>query len=144
MTTKEVKSNASNLVVGMSPSISHSYEHQFLPNRGKYSRLRNHSNTPLRHRLPTPHSGGDIVPGIALPGSTVIQFPHFFAYHYSSYFKDVGRFILGCWLGGDEFAEGNFAVVQPYSVGPRNCIGKNLAYAEMRLILAKFLFVLDI
>jgi cytochrome P450 len=31
-------------------------------------------------------------------------------------------------------------VLQPFSVGPRNCIGKNLAYAEMRLILAGVLW----
>lgn len=27
--------------------------------------------------------------------------------------------------------------MQPFSHGPRNCIGKNLAYAEMRLIMAR-------
>lgn len=28
---------------------------------------------------------------------------------------------------------------QPFVLGPRNCIGRNLAYAEIRLILAKVL-----
>lgn len=32
----------------------------------------------------------------------------------------------------------------PFSVGPRNCIGRNLAYHEMRLILAKILFNFDL
>jgi cytochrome P450 len=89
-------------------------------------------------------SGGDTVLGIHLPGGTVIQFPHFAAYHYFSYFKDAEEFIPERWLGGSEFANDNFAIVQPFSMGPRNCIGKNLAYAEMRLILAKFLFCFDI
>lgn len=35
-------------------------------------------------------------------------------------------------------------VVQPFSMGPRNCIGRNLAYAEMRLILAKVLWNFDL
>ncbi|KAM3415618.1 Versicolorin B desaturase [Cercospora zeina] len=33
---------------------------------------------------------------------------------------------------------------QPFSMGSRNCIGRNLAYAEMRLILAKLLFHFDL
>lgn len=34
-------------------------------------------------------------------------------------------------------------VLQPFSVGPRNCIGRNLAYNEMRLILARVLWNFD-
>lgn len=29
-------------------------------------------------------------------------------------------------------------------MGPRNCIGKNLAYAEMRLVLARVIYNFDI
>jgi cytochrome P450 len=36
------------------------------------------------------------------------------------------------------------AVLQPFSVGPRNCIGRNLAYNEMRLILARVLWNFDL
>lgn len=36
------------------------------------------------------------------------------------------------------------SVVQPFSVGPRNCIGVNLAYAEMRLVLACLLWNFDL
>ena len=32
---------------------------------------------------------------------------------------------------------------QPFGYGPKNCIGKGLAYAEMKLILAKFLWQFD-
>lgn len=35
-------------------------------------------------------------------------------------------------------------VLQPFSAGPRNCIGRNLAFAEMRLILARVLWSFDI
>ncbi|KAG7115084.1 Cytochrome monooxygenase 1 like protein [Verticillium longisporum] len=42
-------------------------------------------------------------------------------------------------------AKGNkFEALQPFSVGPRNCIGRNLAYAEMRLILARVLYDFDL
>jgi len=34
--------------------------------------------------------------------------------------------------------------VQPFSVGPRNCMGQHLAWAEMRLVLAKMLWTFDV
>lgn len=34
--------------------------------------------------------------------------------------------------------------MQPFLVGPRNCIGRNLAYLEMRLILARLLWNFDV
>ena len=36
------------------------------------------------------------------------------------------------------------AVLQPFHVGPRNCVGRNLALAEMRVILAKMLWHFDL
>jgi cytochrome P450 len=42
------------------------------------------------------------------------------------------------------FVNDNWAAFQPWSVGVRNCIGRNLAYAELRLILAKVLWHYDI
>ncbi|KAK4555062.1 hypothetical protein LTR86_007828 [Recurvomyces mirabilis] len=43
-----------------------------------------------------------------------------------------------------EFADDNRAAFQPFSVGTRNCIGRNLAYAEMRLVLTKVLWAFDL
>ncbi|KAH6676007.1 cytochrome P450 [Halenospora varia] len=34
--------------------------------------------------------------------------------------------------------------MQPFSAGPRNCIGRNLAYGEIRLILARVLWNFDL
>lgn len=42
------------------------------------------------------------------------------------------------------FYNDNRAVLQPFSVGPRNCIGRNLAYNEMRLILARVMWDFDL
>jgi cytochrome P450 len=42
------------------------------------------------------------------------------------------------------FANDNYAAFQPWSVGVRNCIGRNLAYAELRLMLAKVLWHYDL
>ncbi|KAJ8122814.1 hypothetical protein ONZ43_g1088 [Nemania bipapillata] len=42
-----------------------------------------------------------------------------------------------------EFQNDDKAVFRPFSVGPRDCIGKNLAWAEMRLILAQLVWNFD-
>ncbi|OJJ54398.1 hypothetical protein ASPSYDRAFT_82014 [Aspergillus sydowii CBS 593.65] len=42
------------------------------------------------------------------------------------------------------FYHNNCDVLQPFSVGPRNCIGRNLANAEMRLILTRVLWKFDL
>lgn len=43
-----------------------------------------------------------------------------------------------------EFADDSMSAFQPFSIGRHSCIGQSLAYAEMRLILAKLFFVFDI
>lgn len=65
------------------------------------------------------------------------------SYHLESNFHRPNEFHPQRWMGDVQFAEDERAVFQPFSVGPRNCIGRNLAYAEMRLILAKILFSFD-
>lgn len=74
--------------------------------------------------------------------------------HLGTYFADYNfskpqEFIPERFLEKDssDFKGDNYAAYQPWSVGVRNCIGRNLAYAELRLVLAKLLwhfdFVLD-
>ena len=43
-----------------------------------------------------------------------------------------------------KFDGDNTAAYHPFSVGPRNCIGQNLAWAEMRLIVARLLWRFDV
>lgn len=38
----------------------------------------------------------------------------------------------------------NLGCVKAFSFGPRNCIGKNLAYSEMRVIMSRLLWNFDI
>lgn len=51
--------------------------------------------------------------------------------------------MLERWLGDEEFEEDNRKMVQPFSVGPRNCIGRNLAMAEMRVLVARLVWGFD-
>ncbi|KAG0154582.1 hypothetical protein PDIDSM_150 [Penicillium digitatum] len=85
---------------------------------------------------------GLIVCGEHVPGKTVLSVNHWATYHNAKNFRQPNQFIPERWIS-DEFATDNKAAFQPFSFGPRNCIGKNLAYHEMRLILAKVLYNFD-
>lgn len=88
--------------------------------------------------------GGDTVEGKFLPEGTTIFVPQYAAYHLSSNFAKPFEFHPERFLGAEEFKDDAFGVMQPFSTGPRNCIGRNLAYSEMRLILAKVLYNFDL
>ena len=57
------------------------------------------------------------------------------AYHSSSNFHEHDSFASEHWLPGatPEFSKYNREVVQPFSTGPRNCIGKKYVTQEVPL-----------
>ncbi|KAF2500018.1 cytochrome P450 [Lophium mytilinum] len=59
-------------------------------------------------------------------------------------FSRPTEYIPERWLGDPRFENDSRNAVQPFSVGPRNCIGRNLAYSEMRLVIARLLFSFDL
>lgn len=65
-------------------------------------------------------------------------------------FHDPLSFVPDRWLPDSQsdptspFHNDNRDARQPFSVGPRNCIGKNLAFSEMRQILARVLWNFDL
>jgi averantin hydroxylase len=75
---------------------------------------------------------------------TSISMQQYVSYRLRSNFHRPEEFLPQRWLGDVEFADDNRATLQPFAVGPRNCLGRNLAYAEMRLILAKVLYNFDL
>lgn len=56
------------------------------------------------------------------------------AYHSAANFKDPDSFVPERWLGDPRYADDRRDAWQPFSYGPRNCIGQNMAWHEMRLI----------
>lgn len=89
---------------------------------------------------------GAVVCSKEVPGGAVVSLPQYAAYHSPSNFKNPDDFIPQRWLpeAEKEFAGDNKNTLQPFSVGPRNCVGKNLAYHEMRLVLATVLWNFDL
>ena len=71
------------------------------------------------------------------------------AYSSPTNFNHPAHFIPERWLPHTHSDYPKFAkpdqkdIFEPFSVGPKNCIGKSLAYAEMKLILSRFLWRFD-
>ncbi|ETS75484.1 hypothetical protein PFICI_12428 [Pestalotiopsis fici W106-1] len=90
------------------------------------------------------HRGGATLCGTFLPEGTIFDIWQWPMYHNEKNFTSVESFIPERWLGDARFAKDHADAFQPFSVGPRSCLGKNLAYAEIRLILAKLVWNYDI
>ncbi|KAI0158060.1 cytochrome P450 [Xylariaceae sp. FL1272] len=84
--------------------------------------------------------------GHALPPDTVVYYAHYASYYSPSHFARPTEFIPERWGAAPpaEFANDRLDAVMAFSAGPRDCIGKNLAYHEARILLAKFLFTYDV
>lgn len=87
--------------------------------------------------------GGNNISGHYIPGGTSVYVSHHAAYHSERNFKDADKFVPERWLGASEYSEDKKDVWNPFSFGPRNCLGKNLAWAELRLIAAAVFFAFD-
>ncbi|KAF1930395.1 cytochrome P450 3A4 [Didymella exigua CBS 183.55] len=81
-----------------------------------------------------------------VPDGTSVYVSQYAANHSARNFAEADLFAPERWLEARpaKFQQDNREVVQPFSFGPRNCLGKNLAYAETRLILAKILWHFDL
>ncbi|KAJ6036424.1 hypothetical protein N7540_000703, partial [Penicillium herquei] len=85
--------------------------------------------------------GGYTLDGNMIPGGVTVSTHHYASYHASAHFFLPEAFIPLRWLGSDtRFQDDKREVVQPFSLGPRNCLGKNLAYLEIRVILSKLFY----
>lgn len=103
----------------------------------------------LRIHPPLPFSlprlvpkGGDSVDGHWLPEGTVVSTSPIGASLDPSNFKDPFRFKPERWLSTT--TKDDLAASQPFSMGPRGCIGRSLGWMEMRTALAKLLWTYDL
>lgn len=55
---------------------------------------------------------------------TIVSVSHLAAYHSPSNFKDPEQFIPERFLDDPRFVDDSKTVLQPFSFGPRNCIGR--------------------
>ncbi|KAK2685467.1 hypothetical protein QWA68_015697, partial [Fusarium oxysporum] len=89
-------------------------------------------------------AGGRFIDYYWIPEKTVVSVPHWSAYHCAQNFRDPDSFRPERWLNDSCYAGDSKDVLQPFSHGPRNCLGLNLARAESRLILTRLLWNFDL
>ncbi|KAF2219772.1 monooxygenase [Elsinoe ampelina] len=93
-------------------------------------------------------ASGETIASSFVPGGTSVGVPHFAISHHPDNFHRAEDFCPQRWLpidgGGDTaFANDVKEAMQPFSLGPRGCLGKNIARAEMRLLFAKLVWAFD-
>ncbi|KAI6358788.1 hypothetical protein MCOR25_007224 [Pyricularia grisea] len=102
---------------------------------------------------------GHVIAGAFVPGGCQVLVNQLAAFKSPLHFARANFFEPERWLpqnnGGDgggrgaavrpaKYDDDARGVLKPFSTGPRNCIGKHLAYAEIRVILAKILWEFDL
>lgn len=84
---------------------------------------------------------GAVIDGHAVPAGTIVGVENFAMAHDPRYWAEPEAFRPERWIG-DGLGD-NKGAFQPFSTGPRACLGINLAYLEMRVVLAKVVYHFD-
>ncbi|KAK3331742.1 monooxygenase [Cercophora scortea] len=91
--------------------------------------------------------GGAVVCGKWLPAGTSVGIPLWSTFRSAANFAQPDAFIPERWLeasqGGVELQPHEPRAFMPFSFGPRDCLGRALGWAEMRLILASLVWHFD-
>ncbi|RYP75506.1 hypothetical protein DL771_002391 [Monosporascus sp. 5C6A] len=87
--------------------------------------------------------GGASIGGRFVPEDTIVAVHQWAMYHNDKHFAEPFAYRPERWLGDPRFAGDNRDAFQPFHLGARDCLGRNLAYVEMRLILARVLWNFD-
>jgi cytochrome P450 len=89
--------------------------------------------------------GGTMICGHFIPEKMIVGIPFYASHSSTMNFSRPLEFHPERWLPDPppEFKNDSKGSLQPFSAGPRNCIGKNLAYAEMKMMVTRVLFQFD-
>jgi cytochrome P450 len=109
----------------------------------------------LRRTAPVPsHLPREVLPGGMtiddqyFPASTVVGVPMYAIHHNTSYFPDPFTFDPARWLESPTNPPEAIALARkafnPFSIGTRQCSGRNLAYLQLKLTLAHVFWRFDL
>lgn len=108
------------------------------------------SNGSLLPRTVLP--GGITIDGHFIPESLTLTVPPYSIHHNADYYPEPFTYVPSRWLLPEHpqstgFTRDQVATAQsafcPFSVGPRGCIGKGMAYMEMSITLARAVWLFD-
>lgn len=100
--------------------------------------------------------GGVTVDGVFLPAGTNCGTPIYAIHRQAEYYREPSSYVPERWIEGvtcktsrDTWKTSKEAVeiarraFCPFSIGPRGCIGKGMAFMEMRMTMARLMFLFD-
>ena len=91
--------------------------------------------------------GGATVTGQRIPAGYDVAVCLYAIGHNDTYFPDSYAYKPERFLAGSEFSEAQVALAKsafaPFSIGPRSCVAKPLAYLEMSLALAGIIWLME-
>ncbi|KAF1967614.1 cytochrome P450 [Bimuria novae-zelandiae CBS 107.79] len=94
--------------------------------------------------------GGINIDGHFIPAGVDVGVPHYAVHHNAEYFPRPFDYIPERWLSDpaanpchNKLSDAHAAFC-PFSIGPRGCIGKGLAYVELTVTIARVLFLFDL
>lgn len=85
--------------------------------------------------------GGETVDEVLIPEGTVVSVHGYCAARNAKYFKYPDSFVPERWL--DPESTDNLSASCPFLLGPGACLGQNMALMEMRILIAKSVFLFD-
>lgn len=88
--------------------------------------------------------GGATIDGYYVPAGKTVAVSPWAATRSRLNFQEPDMFRPERWLGDEKYANDNLNASLPFGTGPRVCMGRNLAYLEMRLILSHLLWSFDV
>lgn len=74
--------------------------------------------------------GGEVVSGHYIPEDTGLAVSQYAAFHSERNFKDPELFVPERWMGDPKYADDKRSSCQPFSFGPRNCLGKVICHLK--------------
>lgn len=86
--------------------------------------------------------GGDTVDGHMIPAGVIVSTNPIAAGLSSANFEKPMKFAPERWIGANK--KDVLEAVQPFSLGPRGCLGRNLAWIELSTIISKMLWTFDL
>ncbi|RFU25703.1 hypothetical protein B7463_g10633, partial [Scytalidium lignicola] len=87
---------------------------------------------------------GEMIGKYFVPGNTTVMISQLAAYINPNNFVNPLKYAPERWLGDPMYDTDVKEVFKPFSVGPRNCIGKNLAWMETKMIMANMIWNFDL
>ncbi|KAF4910609.1 Trichothecene C-15 hydroxylase [Colletotrichum fructicola] len=87
---------------------------------------------------------GDVVLGHHIPAGTIVSIWQYAMYHNAKNFSEPEAFIPERWSNDKIDFSDKREAFQPFSFGPRDCIGRHLAYAEVCTIIARLVWRFDL